>query len=141
VSDYYTLCHLPFQPVMLMSLKIIMFCSALKRDVTRYGTRTTMGSVDDGLNSAMRYYINNVEDVRRQQLIDTIIGIDQTFGRYIHLSSEDTSLYNIDELSTNEYARDVEEDGSSNEFSEEEEDDDDEEEEGETVNEVEVKVL
>ena len=48
--------------------------------MTRFGTRTQKGAIDDGVNSAMRYYINNVEDLRRQQLIDTIIGLDQTRG-------------------------------------------------------------
>lgn len=51
--------------------------------MTRFGVRTRQGAVDDGMNSAKRYYIQNVEDVRRQELIDTIIGLDQTRGGHI----------------------------------------------------------
>jgi hypothetical protein len=32
---------------------------ALKRDVTRLGKRTKQGAFDDGVNSALRYFINN----------------------------------------------------------------------------------
>jgi hypothetical protein len=42
--------------------------------VTRLGKRTSQGALDDGVNSAMRYYINNYEDMKRQKGIDMILG-------------------------------------------------------------------
>ena len=35
---------------------------ALKVDFTKTGKRTFAGMIDDGLNSVMRYYINNFTD-------------------------------------------------------------------------------
>ena len=43
---------------------------ALKRDVTRTGKRTNQGVFDDGVNSAMRYFINNYRDESTQAAID-----------------------------------------------------------------------
>ena len=48
---------------------------ALKRDVTRLGKRTNQGAIDDGLNSVMRYYINNNNDYERQKGLDILLGI------------------------------------------------------------------
>jgi len=39
---------------------------ALKTDYTRTGKRSVQGVLNDGLNSAMRYYINNFQDGFRQ---------------------------------------------------------------------------
>ena len=47
---------------------------ALKGDVTRTGRRTRQGALDDGINSAKRYYINNYRDRDRQIGIDTLLG-------------------------------------------------------------------
>ena len=47
---------------------------ALKRDVTRLGKRTNRGAWDDGINSVMRYYINNYVDVDRQAGLDVVLG-------------------------------------------------------------------
>ena len=48
---------------------------ALKRDVTREGRRTNRGAFDDGVNSAMRYYINNYKDAHRQRGVDLVLGL------------------------------------------------------------------
>lgn len=56
---------------------------ALKRDVTRLGKRTQQGAIDDGINSAMRYYINNYQDARNQMGLDIALG---------HVDGEGTSL-------------------------------------------------
>lgn len=45
---------------------------ALKSGFTRTGKRTTMGLVDDGLKSAVRYYLNNFEDGQKQDAYDII---------------------------------------------------------------------
>ena len=47
---------------------------ALKRDVTRTGKRTKQGAFDDGMNSAMRYYINNFLDMDTQKSINLVLG-------------------------------------------------------------------
>jgi hypothetical protein len=47
---------------------------ALKRDVTRTGKRTNQGVFDDGMNSAMRYYINNYRDEQTQRELDFTLG-------------------------------------------------------------------
>ena len=47
---------------------------ALKGDVTRTGRRTRQGALDDSINSAKRYYINNYRDRDRQIGIDTLLG-------------------------------------------------------------------
>ncbi len=47
---------------------------ALKRDVTRTGKRTNQGVFDDGMNSAMRYYINNYKDEQTQKALDFTLG-------------------------------------------------------------------
>jgi hypothetical protein len=49
---------------------------ALKRDVTRKGKRTRQGVLDDGMNSAKRYFINNFKDPRYQRALDMILGKD-----------------------------------------------------------------
>ena len=51
-----------------------MYIRALKRDVTRLGKRTNQGAFDDGVNSAMRYFINNYQDENRQRGIDILLG-------------------------------------------------------------------
>ena len=63
---------------------------ALKRDVTRLGKRTKQGAFDDGVNSAMRYFINNYQDETRQKGIDILLGYATIDGEqckvhtYIH---------------------------------------------------------
>ena len=47
---------------------------ALKRDITRTGKRTNQGVFDDGINSAMRYYINNMKDEHTQKALDFTLG-------------------------------------------------------------------
>ena len=51
-----------------------LYIRALKRDVTRLGKRTKQGAFDDGVNSAMRYFINNYQDETRQKGIDILLG-------------------------------------------------------------------
>jgi hypothetical protein len=46
----------------------------LKRDVTKYGKRTTRGAINDGVNSARRYFINNYHDEKNQLGLDLILG-------------------------------------------------------------------
>ena len=50
------------------------YSRALKRDVTRLGKRTKQGAFDDGVNSALRYFINNYQDENRQRGIDILLG-------------------------------------------------------------------
>ncbi|PIK62767.1 putative phosphatidylinositide phosphatase SAC1-B-like [Apostichopus japonicus] len=57
------------------------FCSkqyagtgALKTDFTRTGKRTVIGALQDGFNSAIRYYKNNFSDGFRQDSIDLLLG-------------------------------------------------------------------
>lgn len=48
---------------------------ALKTDFTRTGKRTMIqGPLADGVNSVMRYYLNNLVDGQRQDSVDLIIG-------------------------------------------------------------------
>jgi len=47
---------------------------ALKGDYTRTGQRTKKGVLQDGYNSARRYFINNFLDHDRQRSIDLILG-------------------------------------------------------------------
>lgn len=54
---------------------------ALKRDVTRLGRRTQQGAIDDGINSAWRYYINNYKDGRSQRGLDLALGFADEEGR------------------------------------------------------------
>lgn len=42
--------------------------------MTRLGRRTRRGALDDGINSAMRYYINNYQDTDRQIGVDALLG-------------------------------------------------------------------
>ena len=56
---------------------------ALKRDVTRLGKRTKQGALDDGWNSALRYYINNYQDLKRQKAIDTLLNIQTINGTMV----------------------------------------------------------
>ena len=83
--------------------------------MTRFGTRTQKGAIDDGVNSAMRYYINNVEDLRRQQLIDTIIGLDQTRGGHALRRIDDSLKQRLkrvpDQEEPPEFTEDVKESG------------------------------
>lgn len=53
---------------------IFLSLRALKRDVTRVGKRTRQGMLDDGVNSAKRYFINNLKDPRYQKGIDILLG-------------------------------------------------------------------
>jgi phosphatidylinositol 4-phosphatase len=47
---------------------------ALKVDFTKTGKRTFTGMYNDGINSCMRYYINNFLDGAKQDSIDMILG-------------------------------------------------------------------
>jgi hypothetical protein len=47
---------------------------ALKADFTKTGKRTIKGMINDGINSCMRYYINNFTDGVKQDAIDLLIG-------------------------------------------------------------------
>eukprot|EP00112_Aurelia_sp_Birch-Aquarium-sp1_P022960 Seg666.6 transcript_id=Seg666.6/GoldUCD/mRNA.D3Y31 product="Phosphatidylinositide phosphatase SAC1-B" protein_id=Seg666.6/GoldUCD/D3Y31 len=47
---------------------------ALKTDFTRFGKRTRWGLMQDGINSAIRYYKNNFSDGYRQDAIDLFLG-------------------------------------------------------------------
>jgi hypothetical protein len=50
---------------------------ALKRDVTRQGKRTGQGALEDGMNSMLRYYLNNRVDPLKQRGLDIVLGNDQ----------------------------------------------------------------
>ena len=47
---------------------------ALKTDFTKTGKRTFTGMFNDGVNSCMRYYINNFMDASKQDSIDLLLG-------------------------------------------------------------------
>lgn len=47
---------------------------ALKGDFVRFGKRTIRGILQDGLNSATRYYLNNFRDGIKQDSIDLVAG-------------------------------------------------------------------
>jgi hypothetical protein len=47
---------------------------ALKTDFTRTGRRTVAGMLQDGMNSAARYYKNNLADGFRQDGMDLLLG-------------------------------------------------------------------
>lgn len=47
---------------------------ALKSGFTRTGKRTFAGILDDGVKSAMRYYLNNFRDGHKQDALDLITG-------------------------------------------------------------------
>ena len=47
---------------------------ALKSGFTRTGKRTVGGLLDDGWKSAMRYYLNNFCDGRKQDALDLVSG-------------------------------------------------------------------
>jgi hypothetical protein len=47
---------------------------ALKGDFVRYGQRTIRGILQDGFNSAARYYLNNFRDGIKQDSIDLVAG-------------------------------------------------------------------
>jgi hypothetical protein len=47
---------------------------ALKTDFTKTGKRTVGGMINDGMNSCMRYYINNFVDASKQDSIDLLLG-------------------------------------------------------------------
>lgn len=47
----------------------------MKRDVTHSGVRTHRGAVDDAMAAALRYWNNNLRDVRRQHGINVLLGL------------------------------------------------------------------
>lgn len=47
---------------------------ALKSGFTRTGQRTMGGLLDDGVKSAMRYFLNNFRDGRKQDALDLLTG-------------------------------------------------------------------
>lgn len=46
--------------------------NAMKRDFTRMGKRTVLGSLVDGVNSLRRYYKNHFDDGFKQSIIDSV---------------------------------------------------------------------
>lgn len=62
---------------------------ALKADFTRTGRRTKWGLVADGLNSLIRYYLNNFSDGQRQDAMDLFYGhytvhLDEYYSPFIY---------------------------------------------------------
>ena len=57
---------------------------ALKTDVVKKGKRSWKGMYNDGVNSLMRYYINNFKDGSKQDSIDLVLGNYQPDS--LHLS-------------------------------------------------------
>lgn len=47
---------------------------ALKTDYTRTGKRSPLGAIQDGINSALRYYFGNFSDGRRQDSLNLLFG-------------------------------------------------------------------
>jgi hypothetical protein len=47
---------------------------AIRGDVTRNGKQTIQGLINDGMNSATRYYLNNMQDGNKQNGIDLLLG-------------------------------------------------------------------
>lgn len=47
---------------------------ALKTDFTRFGFRSKRGALQDGVNSAIRYFKNNFTDGPRQDAFDLVTG-------------------------------------------------------------------
>ncbi|CAM9556150.1 unnamed protein product, partial [Phaeothamnion confervicola] len=54
--------------------KLYAGTGALKTDFTRYGKRTRRGLIADGVNSVVRFYINNFVDGARQDGVDLLLG-------------------------------------------------------------------
>lgn len=54
---------------------------ALKNDFTRTGKRTTRGLIDDAINSATRYFLNNFRDGTRQDSYDLLLGLHEPAKR------------------------------------------------------------
>lgn len=48
---------------------------ALKTDFTRTGKNTLKGKINDGINSIVRYYKNNLTDGAKQDSIDLLVGL------------------------------------------------------------------
>lgn len=66
-------------------MTIFMTFRALKRDVTRIGRRTRSGAVTDGVNSMLRYYLNNHVDREKQRGLDTVLGrMEKESRRILH---------------------------------------------------------
>lgn len=68
---------------------------ALKTDFTRTGKRTYKGAFNDGVNSCMRYYINNFTDGVKQDSIDLLLGtyrVDPSKGSPFKPRPEQESL-------------------------------------------------
>ena len=62
---------------------------ALKADFTRTGRRTKRGILADGLNSLIRYYLNNFTDGERQDAMDLFYGhytvrLDEYYSPFIY---------------------------------------------------------
>ena len=73
---------------------------ALKRDVTRHGKRTHKGALDDGINSLLRYYINNVKDKSRQLGLDFLLGVwgkeESSLDKAIHSVEGSIEVEDVD---------------------------------------------
>lgn len=62
---------------------------ALKADFTRTGKRTMLGNFKDGLNSVLRYFLNNFSDGNRQDAMDLFYGhytvrLDNYYSPFIY---------------------------------------------------------
>merc|ERR1712146_531302 len=55
---------------------------ALKTDFTRTGKRSYKGAINDGINSVMRYYLNNLKDGSKQDSID-IFGDERDLSKLL----------------------------------------------------------
>ena len=102
---------------------------ALKRDVTRLGRRTNQGAIDDGVNSAMRYFINNYQDPSRQRGIDRLLGLVEGDGvrKAVRRLPEIAQLLDDEEEEDDEDA-DESDDGEGEVWGERDEDDSDDDE-------------
>ena len=81
--------------------------NALKGDYTRTGERNLSGLVKDGVNSASRYYLNQIRDTYKQAAIDLLIG--KEIGDEL-LKTEKGELDEVDNSTNTEHVKSVIED-------------------------------
>jgi hypothetical protein len=65
---------------------------ALKNDYTRTGKRSFYGLLSDGTNSAIRYYLNNFQDGKRQDATNLLL------GKYVVNPKEESPFKNQNSL-------------------------------------------
>lgn len=53
---------------------VVLCVGYLQTDFTRTGKRTIQGAINDGINSCVRFYLNNFEDGLKQDAIDLMLG-------------------------------------------------------------------